>query len=77
MGTLREDQYTFLIKSYSVLLRMRKVSGKFVEKVKTQFMFNNLFENRAVCEIRWKNTVESYSLQDDNMVCAHCIFFYF
>jgi len=28
MGTLHEDQYTFLITSRSVLHRMRKVSGK-------------------------------------------------
>ena len=36
MGTLHEDQYTFLIISRSVVLRMRNVSDKFVEKIKTQ-----------------------------------------
>jgi len=30
-----------------------------VEKVKTNFMFNNFFENRAFCEIMWKNIVDS------------------
>jgi hypothetical protein len=32
---------------------------KFVEKIKTHFMFNNLFsESRAVYEIMWKNMVQ-------------------
>jgi len=32
---------------------------KFVEKIKTHFMFNNVyFGNRVVYEIRWKNTAE-------------------
>jgi len=32
---------------------------KVVEKISTYFMFNNFFfENRAVCEVMWKNTVE-------------------
>jgi hypothetical protein len=32
---------------------------KFMEKIKTHFMFNNFFyENRAVCEIIWKIMVE-------------------
>jgi hypothetical protein len=33
---------------------------KFVEKIKTHIMFNNLFffENRAVYEIMWKSMVE-------------------
>ena len=37
---------------------------KVVEKVKTHFMFNNVFfENRAVYKIMWKNTVGSDSPQ--------------
>jgi hypothetical protein len=36
---------------------------KVVETVKTHFMFNSFFfsssENRAVCEIIWKNMVQS------------------
>jgi hypothetical protein len=32
---------------------------KVVEKIKTHFVFGNFFlENRAVCEIMWKNIVE-------------------
>jgi hypothetical protein len=36
MGTLCGDQYTFIAISRSVLLRMRNVSGKNIEKIKTQ-----------------------------------------
>jgi hypothetical protein len=54
-GTLHEDQYTFLIISHSILLRMRNTSDKFVEKTKnTQFMFNKDFffsENRTLYKI--------------------------
>jgi len=40
---------------------MRNVSDKFVEKIKTHFMFSNFFffENLAVYEIMWKNIVEA------------------
>jgi hypothetical protein len=31
---------------------------KFVEKIKTQFVFSDFFLNCAVCEILCKNTVE-------------------
>ena len=60
MGTLREDQYTFLITSHSVLLRMRNVSDKSCrENQNTHFMFNNFFlKNHAVFEIMWKSVVE-------------------
>jgi hypothetical protein len=47
--TLHEDEYTFLIISLSFLLRMRNV--RVVEKIKTNFVFNNFFENSAVYEI--------------------------
>jgi len=58
-GTLHEDQFTFLIKSRSVLLRMRHVSDRFVEEIKTHTVFRKFFfENRAVYGIMWKNTVQ-------------------
>ena len=41
MATLQEDIFTFMAKSRSVLLRMRNVSDKVMEKIKTHFMFNN------------------------------------
>jgi len=33
---------------------------KFVEEIKTHFVFSNFFsfENRAVCEVMWENMVE-------------------
>ena len=43
MGTLHEEQYTFLIISRSVLLRMRNVSDRCRENQNTHFMFNNFF----------------------------------
>ena len=61
-GTLHEDQYTFLIISRSVLLRMRNVSDKSCREnrntyfVSTNFFFS--FENCTVYEIMWKNIVE-------------------
>jgi hypothetical protein len=59
-GTLYENQCTFLIISRSFLLKMQNISEKMVEKLAKHFMFNNVFENRAVCEIHviWKNMVE-------------------
>jgi len=53
MGTLHADQYTILIVSHSILLKMRNVSNKScTENQNTHFMLNNFFffENRAVCE---------------------------
>jgi hypothetical protein len=60
MSTLLQDQYTFLIISCSVLLRMRNVSEKFVEKIKTLILYpiSFFFENRAVYGVIWKNIVE-------------------
>jgi hypothetical protein len=57
-GTLSEKQYTLSIISRALLLIMRNVSDKFVEKIKTHFMLGNFVENRDVYEIRWKNTAE-------------------
>jgi len=43
-GTLHEDQYTFLIISRSVLLKMRNVSDKcFRANKNTHFVFNNYY----------------------------------
>jgi hypothetical protein len=52
--TLHEDQYTVLIISRSFPLRMRNVSDKFVEKIKTRILCSlRFFENRAVYEKMW------------------------
>jgi hypothetical protein len=46
-----------------VLLRMKNVSGKFVEKIKTHIVYSTTFfffpENHAVYEIMWKNMLET------------------
>jgi hypothetical protein len=46
---------------------------KVLENIKTHFVFNNLFENRAVYETMWKNTVERKQATEDNMAHAHCM----
>jgi len=52
----------FFIISRSVLPRMRNVSEKFVEEIKTHNLCSITFfffsENRALYEIMWKNIVE-------------------
>jgi len=59
MGTLHDDQCSFLIISLSFLLRMRNISCESCrEDQNTHFMFSN-FENLAVYEIMWKNIIES------------------
>jgi hypothetical protein len=52
--------YIFVTISRSVLLRMRNVGDRIVEKrKKTHFVFNYFFfVNRVVNEIMWKNIVE-------------------
>jgi hypothetical protein len=59
MNNLHKDQYTCLIISHSALLRMRNVSEKFVEKIKTHFICHNFFRSRAFYEMMWKNIAES------------------
>jgi hypothetical protein len=41
---------------------MGNVSDKFVEKIKTQFIFNYMFfffENSTLSDIMWRNSVQS------------------
>ena len=61
---------TFLIVSRPSLLRMRNVSQKIVEKIKTHILGSITFfcVNRAVFEIMRKNIVEA---TDDNMAHVH------
>jgi hypothetical protein len=42
-STLHEDVYKFVVVSRCILLRMRTVSDKAVEKVKTHSVFNIFF----------------------------------
>ena len=64
MGTLLEDEYTFLIIARKSFLAVRNVSDKFVEKIQTYISFSDfLLENRAVYEAMWKNTVQPVTPQ--------------
>jgi hypothetical protein len=73
MGTLYEDQYTFLIISLSVILRMRNVSNKSCRgNQNAHIMLNVFIKNRAVSEILWKNTGEWGRTQTIWHTCTAC-----
>ena len=58
MATLH-DQYTYLIISHLLCLRMGNAADKFVEKLKTDMMLcTKFFFNRVIYDIMWKNIVE-------------------
>ena len=48
MSTVYEDQCTSMMKSCSVLLRMKNISDKMVEIMKTYFMLNLFFFSKMV-----------------------------
>jgi hypothetical protein len=51
MGTVHGDQYTLMIISRLVLLKMRNVSDKFVEEIKTHILCSvNSFEVGRVAQ---------------------------
>jgi hypothetical protein len=59
MGILHENQYTCLIISRSFLSRMRYVSDRILEQIKTRILCSiTFFESCTVYEIMWENTVE-------------------
>ena len=72
-GTTR-DQYTFLIISRSVLLRMRNISDKRMDNQNAHFVFSNFFFRKS-CHL-WDN-VEKYcrdgQATDDNMANVNCM----
>jgi len=59
MSTSHEDQYTFVILSHSLLIKMKNVN-KFVEKIKTHILCSITFilKNHAIYEVMWKDIVE-------------------
>ena len=78
-GTLQEDLSTFIVISFSVLLRIRTVSDKSCrESQNTRFMFNNSFffppPPKIMPCVRY---VEKYcragQATDDNMAHARCM----
>ena len=65
-NTKIKNQYTYLIISLSVFLRMRNVSFEMCrENQNVQIVVGNFFFslNRAVCEIMWKNMLEQDRVQ--------------
>jgi hypothetical protein len=76
-GTLHEDLCTFVMIYRTILLRMRNVLNRIVEKIKTHCMFYNFFsENRAFYEIMWKSMIEPDRPQMTiyyNTAHAHCM----
>jgi len=59
------------MKPHSVLLRMRNVKGKVVEKIRTHALCSILFsQNCAIYEITWKNNVGPGRLQI-SIQCMH------
>ena len=70
MATLHEDQYTFLIISRAVILRMKNVSDKCRRKnQKAHFMFKHFF-SKIVPFMRYGKVLQA---TDDNMAHAHCM----
>jgi len=59
-GTLREDLHVFTIISRLILLRMRNVSDKVVENLKTHVLCSVTFslEYGAIYDRVWKNIVD-------------------
>jgi hypothetical protein len=54
MGTLHEDQYMFMIISQWTLLRLKKVSGEFVEKTNRHISYSVTLYFRKTCCL-WYN----------------------
>jgi hypothetical protein len=79
LGTLHENQNIYFIVSRSVLLRMRNVSAKGVEKIKTHTLCSIIFffwgggGDRAINEIILKNFCSAGKATDDNMAHAQCM----
>jgi len=62
--------FTFLLISRLILLRVRNVSGNFVEEIKINiFFFKNIFYvNRAVYEITWKIILQPDKETGDSII---------
>ena len=61
MITSHENQYTFMIMSHSLLLKVKNVVDKIVEKIKTHILLcsiNFILKKHAIYELMWKNIVE-------------------
>jgi len=71
-GILHEDQYTCLIISLSVL-RKGMFQTNLVEKIKTHFMFNNVFPKIVPFISQRGKYSRAGQVTDDSMAHAHCM----
>jgi hypothetical protein len=71
MDTVHEDDYTFSIIPPSVLLRMRNISDKFVEKIRTHFISSFFVRIRCLFRVTWRNIV----LSDRTQMTMRCMRF--
>jgi len=58
MGTLHEDQYTFLSCLAHLFLEREMFQTKFIEAINTHFIFNNTPPKSVPCMRKWKNGVQ-------------------
>jgi hypothetical protein len=58
-GTLHEEQYTFMMISFSALLKRKNMPDEFLKNIKTHILCSITFFFRkcTVYEIMWKNTI--------------------
>jgi len=57
-GTLHEDRYIFCITSRSFHLKMRNVSDKTVEKIKTHILYSvTFFKKSCLYEKMWEKEI--------------------
>jgi hypothetical protein len=75
MGTLHEQQNTFLITSQSIFLRMKNVSDiRCTENQTKYFIFNNVFPKiMSFIEIMLKNMLEPDKPQMTHTVHVDCM----
>jgi hypothetical protein len=74
-GNVPEDVCKFVIISRSFLVRMRNISDKFVEKIRTHiFVLTTFFfyENLAVYELMCKRYGRPRQITDDNIIWHTC-----
>ena len=75
-GTLHEETHTFIITSRWIIFRMRNVSAKVAEKVKTYILCSVTFFSVGKSCLVWDD-VKKYcrdgQTTDENMAHAHCM----
>ena len=64
MNTLYENPIYVHVSSRWIITKMRNISDKFVEKIKTRISCSEFFsENRVICEVMWKIMVQPDTTQ--------------